>query len=171
MTRKTQETVSLGYLDLECVEKIVVTRGTRDPEANNEEILWIWDATGKTETHNPMDRVGGPMHISGIDTDSEGDRWFLFSVVDSYFPVTHLVRGNSFEDAYEYYVDYAAKHCGIKIEEPDLKDYKIADDDEGTLECDFTSDGQPVDTSNIHGQEARLVSVHFAKNPNWNPRD
>ncbi len=115
--------------------------------------VWVYDHTRQAMSHDPMDRVGGPYHISAFVPDGDGDNWFLFCVADSYFPPTDLCRGNSMEDAYEEYLDWAAEHRHLAISEEDLKDYGD--------EYQTTSNGVPIDDQQVHCEEVSLFSVDF----------
>ena len=143
-----QKTLSLGYVDCEQVQRIRVRQG---------EAEWVLDLSGAVETHAPMDRVGGPYCIHAY-VESDGEQWFLFSVVDCAFPLTDLVRGSSWEDAYETYVDWAAERRQIAIDEADFKDYAVESD---SPTCSFTSDGKPVDTDSVHGDQVTLIAIEF----------
>jgi hypothetical protein len=114
----------------------------------NEE--WVWQKGKEIESHDPADRVGGPYRLYDFVDEGSGEHLYIFVVVDSYFPAYDLVRADSWEDAYEAYIDWAARRRHLAIEEPDLKDY---DPDE----LHYTSDGIPVDTENVQGDEVRFL--------------
>lgn len=141
-------TLALGYVDCDRVQRIRV----RQCDAE-----WVLDLTGTVETHDPMDRVGGPYRIHAY-VESDGEHWYLFSVVDCAFPLRDLVRGSLWEDAYETYVDWAAEHRHIAIEETDFGDYAVESENPTRS---FTSDGKPVDTENIHGDQVQLAAIEF----------
>lgn len=124
--------------------------------------LWVWNPDKTVESHDLMDRVGGPYHIVDFLDESDGERWFIFAVVDCHFPARDLVRADSFEGAYEEYVDWAAENRHIKIEEGDYADYKV-ESDEST--CGWTSDGTPVDTESIQGHEVQLWKIAVGAEP------
>jgi len=144
----TTTTVALGYVDCDRVQRIRVQQGDAE---------WVLDLTGTVETHDPMDRVGGPYRVHAY-VESDGDQWFLFSVVDCAFPLRDLVRGRSWEDAYETYIDWAAEHRHIVIDESDFGDYAVETDNPT---CNFTSNGKPVDTDSIQGGPAKLMAIEF----------
>jgi len=146
--KSEQKTLSLGYVDCEGVQRIRVKQGDAE---------WVLDLTGTVESHAPMDRVGGPYRIQDF-VESDGEKWFLFSVVDCAFPLTELVRGSSWEDAYETYVDWAAEKRHIAIDESDFGDYAVESDNPT---CSFTSDGKPVDTDNVQGNQVMLLAIEF----------
>lgn len=148
MSTANKPALSLGYVDCDKVLRITVQDG---------KATWVYDSTGTVETHDPLDRVGGPYRISDY-VESDGDKWFLFWVVDCYFPLADLVRGSSFEDAYETYLDWAADKRHIAIDEADLKDYL---DKNGDYQGSMTSNGVPVETDNIQGREVSLAEIHF----------
>ena len=77
-------------------------------QENGHDRLWVWDCEDKIESHDPMDRVGGPFKLSDFVNEDSGDRFFVFAVLDSYFPIYDVVCANSWEDAYEAYIDFAA---------------------------------------------------------------
>ncbi len=140
--------LNLGYVDCEKAKRIWVRSG--DAEC-------VYDSEGKTECHDPMDRVGGPYRISAFVSESDGSQWFLFAVVDCHFPLHDLVRGDSFEDAYEAYIDWAAEHRHIAIAEDELPDYLDGENFSGS----YTSDGRRVDTDNVQGHEVALLRIDF----------
>jgi hypothetical protein len=120
-------------------------KGTRGEE-------WVWQKgkKGSIESHDPADRVGGPYRLYDFIDEGSGEHMFIFAVADSYFPLHDLVRADNFEDAYEAYIDWAAKRRHLAIEPPDLADY-----DQDSL--NYTSDGIPVDTDNVQGFEVKFV--------------
>jgi hypothetical protein len=153
------KTVELFRVDLEDYQAATIYVTT--PQS----VLWVYDSTGKIESHDPMDRVGGPFRISDIVKDSfanEGRRFYLCRIQDCAFPPVFLVRGEDMEDAIEYFIDYASKNLGMRITPEELPDYL---NDEGEYEGEFDSDGDPVDTDNIHCQEVFLHSIHFSAHP------
>lgn len=141
----TRKPVELGYLDLTATQ-LWVLQGEGE---------WVFDTTGTVESHDPMDRVGGPYRITDY-VDSDGDKWFICAVADCAFPCYDLVRGDSWEEAYENYVDWAAEHRHIQIEEADYGDYAVDSEDPT---CSFTSDGKPVDTDSVHCTEVVLARI------------
>lgn len=118
--------------------------------------IWVWDCEDKIESHCPMDRVGGPYGLSDFVNEDNEDKFFIFCVVDSYFPIYDLVCARSFEQAYEDYVDFAADNRHCLINDTDLKDYL---DKNGEYQGSYTSDGKPVDTEAIQGNEVRLIRI------------
>lgn len=144
-------------LTVNCTAKTVWVRSEGQPPrlCQKASVLWVYDTTGNVESHDPLDRAGGPYRITDF-VPSEGDKWFLFAVADCYFPCRDLVRGSSWEDAYETYIDWAATNRHIAIDDADLTDYKV-DTDECT--CNYTSNGQPVDTDNVVGDEMTLDRI------------
>jgi len=137
--------INLGTIDLEHVTQIWVRFGDSP---------YCLDTTGAIDTHDPLDRVGGPYRITSY-VESDGDKWFLFAVVDSHFPSHDLVRGDSWEGAYETYIDWAADHRNIVIDENEIDDYRDGDDNR----CNWTSSGTPVDTESIKGAEVTLEKI------------
>jgi hypothetical protein len=111
---------------------------------------WVWQKGREIEAHDPADRLGGPYRLYDFVDTGSGEHLYIFAVVDSAFPAYDLVRADSFEDAYEAYIDWAAHHRNIAIDEQDLKDY----DPDG---IHFTSDGIPVDVDDIHGAKVRFL--------------
>lgn len=116
---------------------------------------WIWQSDelgdAKESTHHPADRCGGPLRITGIDSESIGqsspdDLWWLGCVVDSHFPIYDAIRAATFSKTYESYLDYAAVHRGIAIQESDYADYDV---DSDCPRCQFTSNGTPVDADSV----------------------
>lgn len=117
---------------------------------------WIWQSDelgdAKESTYHPVDRCGGPLKLSGIDTKSLGntfmdDLWWIGCVADCHFPIYDAIRASSFTEAYESYLDYAAEHRGIVIQESDYADYDV---DSDCPKCGFTSNGTPIDTDSVH---------------------
>lgn len=132
----------LGWHDDLSEATSIWVKGTRGEE-------WVWQKGKEIVAHDPADRVGGPYRIYDFIDEGSGEHLFIFAVADSYFPLHDLVRADSFEDAYEAYIDWAAKRRHIAIEPPDLADY-----DPDSL--NYTSSGVPVDTDNVHGNEVRF---------------
>lgn len=147
MTKTTKQPANLSYVDCGQVKQITLC----DP--NNLDTIWLWDATGEREAHCPMDRVGGPFCLYDLVECDDGKCWFVFAVCDSYFPIHDLVRADSWEEAYEKYVDFVCEHRHCKIADENLSDY--GDD------YQVTSDGTPVNTSTIQGNELRLLKIEF----------
>lgn len=119
--------------------------------------LWVFDSTGQIRSHHPMDRCGGPMGIVDY-AGGEGNKFYIAAVADCAFPVYDLVRGENFDDAMEQYIDWAAEHRGITIAEEDFQDYT---DQDGELECQFTSEGIPVDTDSLAMFKTEVVSIEL----------
>ena len=124
---------------------------------------WLWEKSKKKAAHDPMDRVGGPFRLSDF-IDDNGDKFFIMTVVDCAFPLSDLVRADSFESAYEAYIDWAAKRRHLEISIEDLKDY----DPE---QVHMTSNGVPVDDENLKGSEVKLVkALPRVTGKTWRPR-
>lgn len=153
----------LGGFDLEKVRAVYLRSESTPLQPDGtykHEDCWLYahKLSGVERGHDPMDRVGGPYHISAIvDDDFDGSEWFLFAVVDCYFPCHDLVRADSFEDAYEKYIDWAAENRGIKFDDADIPPNES---DEWENIC-MTSNGVPVDTDNIQGFQVWPVRFDF----------
>jgi len=125
---------------------------------------WVWQREPRIEAHDPADRLGDPYRLYDFVDEGSGQYLFGFAVVDSYFPLHDLVRANSWEAAYEAYIDWAADHRHLKIEEPDLKNYKED-------ELEYTSNGIPVDTENVQAFDLDFLGTEPRFAPkDWTPR-
>ena len=101
--------------------------------------------------------------VNPEDWPSNANRFYCFWVEDCFSPPVYLVavevfgdHDDGFGDAYEVFQDFAADHCHLKIEEPDLKDYL---DESGEYTGNYTSDGQPIDTEAIRGERVSIVRI------------
>jgi hypothetical protein len=149
--------IDLSGIELERVVEIWVSRFSLAalrtlPADKRDRELYVWSIDNSVDTSE----VVGPSTLFDVVRESDGAYWYMFWCADCFSPPMDLVRGDSFEDAYEYYIDWAAEHRGLKIEEPDLKDYDI-DGDNPT--CSFTSEGIPVDTNSVNGTEVYLYKL------------
>lgn len=135
---------------------------------NEQEYVLTSDKT--IETHDPMDRVGGPFCIHRLceeGADNSGDRWFLFWIADSYFPPCILVRGDNEEDAYQNFIDWLGDkdandgegHYGMIV--TDAEKLAQLETDEGLDGVDYTSYGVPVDTSDVRMRECTIKALEF----------
>ncbi len=120
--------------------------------------LWVW-SSGDIDAHHPVDRCGGPYKLSDVINECGGARFYLFSVQDCAFAITDVVLADSWEEAYEEYIDWAACHRGIGIDKKDYGDYGISEENWDSATCSFTSNGTPVDTEAIQGHEVTLYKV------------
>lgn len=96
---------------------------------------------------------------------SSGSSWaenaYIFCTADYFDPPVYVQFGSTFEDAYESFLD---NEPSLIIPESDYVDYGLAPDGGGSPECQFNSDGQPVDTDNVQGfGPLALVSISFAE--------
>lgn len=155
-------TVDLGYIELNKVKALYFsTSGDHDVPRST----WVYDPSGTVESHCPEDRCGEPFKIPSFCEDTDGDQWFLFAICDSHFPSRYLVRGDSFEDAYEAFVESAIEQLGISDE--DLPDY-FPDNtrwmDRSNYDWDnytgsYSASGTPVDTDDVQGGEIFLTRI------------
>jgi hypothetical protein len=158
MTTEDKKTIDLSTIDCSKAKAIWVCPLGTIPDTVDDSV-WVFNPDKTISTHCPEDRCGGPFGLFAVVNPGDcGERWFIFAVVDSHFPVRELVRADSFEDAYEIYVDHAAEHWHCKIEESDMKDYL---NDAGEYEGAYDSSGNPVDTDSIQGCEVRLMRIDF----------
>lgn len=93
----------------------------------------------------------------------DDDPFFIFYVSDCAFPPFYVVRGRSFEDAYEAFVDDCVERKDgsvvIDYKDPEaVKDYGL---DGENPSCNFSSDGTPVCTEAVQGFEINLRAVEF----------
>lgn len=86
------------------------------------------------------------------DEYGSGSKWFLFGIPVGNFGICDLVRGDSFEEAYQNYLEFASKHRNLEIEDPTNEEMES-----GT----WTDGGILVDTSEVTGHEVRLVQLDF----------
>lgn len=122
-----------------------------------------WVLGDGVESHDPMDRVGGPYRIHDFCTEYyDGERFFLACLGGSYFPPMILVMADTWEDAYENLIDWLAetgKYCCIVEDEEELKE--IEEDPDGICGVSFSSNGVPVYDEEITMNEVQLVSLEF----------
>lgn len=121
----------------------------QDVHSNERQYLW-----GEGETSD----VVGPARVSDLidDWGLDGGVWVIFYLADCAFPPLYAIRGRTFEEAYEVFVDWHAENQhGLKIEDSEMADY-----DQDNL--NYTSNGIPVDTESVGGFEVKLVSVTMA---------
>jgi hypothetical protein len=102
----------------------------------------------------------GESCISSIISDNYSDDapFFIFFEQDCMSPLLTLVRSESFESAYELYVETLTP-----LSDEDLADYVTGTDENGNPEYDeltWTDNGF-VTTELVHGFECYLVSVTF----------
>lgn len=109
-------------------------------------------------------RLSGLLNSSG---SSWAEKAYLFYVSDCFGPPLYIQFGSSFEDAYK---SFCANETSLKIETDDLSDYGYRKDESGEwiessdgVTCSFDSEGQPIDTDNVHGfhSSLKLVSLTF----------
>lgn len=105
------------------------------------------------------------------------DNFYLCYVADCYSPPLYLVPADSEEEAYEDFVNYAAKNLGMAIELSEYKDYldkkhhaaynALTDDADRHnffgrfYEGSISSDGQPVDTESVNIRKLTLARIDF----------
>lgn len=113
-------------------------------EARGRRYLW-----GEGETSD----VSGPAKLSGVymTSNAQEDGWFILYIADCYSPAMYAINAQSFEDAYEEFIDL--KTDQLKIEDGDMADY-----DQDSL--NYNSSGVPVDTESVQGFDARLVEAY-----------
>ena len=87
-------------------------------------------------------------------------RLFVAFSADCFDPPLYFVFADSWEEAYETACDDMP---GIRIDAESLKDYEIKQKD-GTIDhqCDWTSNGQPIDTESLQVHELRLTRIELA---------
>lgn len=119
-------------------------------EARGRRYLW-----GEGETSD----VIGPSRVSDVFVTSNAvdDMWFIFFIADCYSPAIYAINAQSFQDAYEEFVDL--KTDELKIEGRDLLDYQ---DENGELKDDtnYNSSGVPVNTESVQGFDATLIEAY-----------
>lgn len=101
-----------------------------------------------------------PTRASGLIDESGGPEalWFAFWEEDCAWPAIHVVRAESWEQAYEDFCDSLPD-----VPESDLEGvdgYLIGDENSNLPDgYSFTSDGRIVYTENVNGREIELVEV------------
>ena len=137
-------------------------------EGQREETTYVWDS--RVESLDDIRRgcdqskqiaiVGRkPTDILYSSTVMQA-RLFVALSADCFDPPLYFVLADSLEEAYETACDDMP---GIRIEPNELKDYEIKQKD-GTIDhqCDWTSDGQPIDTEALQVHELRLTRIELA---------
>ena len=121
-----------------------------------------WVLGDGVESHDPMDRVGGPYRIHDFCTECNyGERFFLACLGGSYFPPMILVMADTWADAYENLIDWLAEgHWGhVVTDEKELKE--MEENPDGICGISFSSNGVPVYDEEITMNEVQLVSLEF----------
>lgn len=96
--------------------------------------------------------------VFGVNIEQAGykrNAWFAFTIADCFDPPIYVVCAESFEAAYEEFLDWKAEDSGIRIDDADLKDYP---DGPPT----YSSSGIPLDPDNVQGFELVLEFARFA---------
>lgn len=122
-----------------------------------------------------------PLYLIDDFWNSSGSKLFIFYVADCFDPPLYLVQSDSFEDAYEQFIDHAAIHLGLAIEDSELHEYSnnpatktnytreewdalTITEKLDSLEIFYSSNGVPVDTESVQGEEASLLMLTFKAN-------
>lgn len=115
---------------------------------------------GRPLVHDPRPQEDRPPLLShegarassvSADEGFADSPWFAFWAEDCAFPVFHVIRAQSWEDAYEVFCEQEADRGHYLIQEGD-PDYS---EDDGH----WTGDGRRVDTECFQGAEVTLASV------------
>jgi hypothetical protein len=136
----TTKTISMADVD---ARAIVFTFGSADR-------LLVVEAEPETDLLKFWDRYGHEAKRADHANFADYGRFFAFWVADCFDPPIAIVRADSWENAYEIFLDEFERW--IKIDEPDLGDY-----DEETLT--YNSNGTPIDSEAVNGQEIKLVRI------------
>ena len=75
-----KDTIDLGHVELDRVKALYFLADAMSTE------FWVYDQTGEVESNCPEDRCGGPYCIPTFCDETEGDKWFMFAIVDCHFP-------------------------------------------------------------------------------------
>lgn len=131
----------------------------------------IWSLSDVEESHDPMDRVGGPYRISDLIVDDDGwDLWesgkfFLLVIQDCAFPPVLLVLSRSFENASEAFVNWIAD--SVSEERPEGR-YCMAVTDEKIIASDYTNEDGETESLDFGGgsigvdtQNVRMTEIPF----------
>ena len=94
--------------------------------------------------------------LQDVICDSE-DGWFAMYVLDCHDPPIYAINAKTFADAFETFVDL--KVAELKIDEDDMVNYG-----KGNRECNFSSNGTPVDTEAVSGFQLRVVEARYSHN-------
>jgi hypothetical protein len=121
-------------------------------------------------TYDPDKRMGPALSteraiLSSVDTDAAHDDspWFVFYVEDCAFPTFHAIRADSWETAYEVFIDQEAERGHYVIKREDLSPEDEAAWDAGTYEApSYSSRGDPMQTECFNGFQVEFVSLVMA---------
>lgn len=118
---------------------------------------WVFD---REAFPSPLSMEGA--RVSDIDTEasvSTDDPWFIFYVADCAWPSYHAIQSQSWEDAYEQFIDQEAErgHYVLKREEYDSDE----EFEKACEEAPCSSDGKPMNTEPFQGFEVSLTLVEF----------
>lgn len=89
-------------------------------------------------------RLRNGKHIDKRIPDSWGSKAYVMWVENCFDPCTYLVRGDSFQDAYDWFIcdDHVLNH--IRITDEEMGDYDIDN-------LTYNDSGIPVDTESVMG--------------------
>lgn len=153
-TEKKPRTFQIGRLDLDDNPPRIIRVKRGDAE---------WVLGDGVESHDPMDRVGGPYRICDFCTETNGgEKFFIAWIVDSYFPPAILVIGDSWEDAYENFIDWLAESGRFDMVVTDEKELKeMEENPDDVCGVAWSSNGVPVYDESIQMDEVALVGLEW----------
>lgn len=121
----------------------------------------VWDANPDSQWEPDVYRASGMYDESGFATG----RWFVFYHEDCFQPSVYVIRAESFETAYEVFIEeFGAKACGVIEPNENVSNYGDGTTVDSLLNSGvltWTANGI-IDTEAIKGEEITLVSASMA---------
>lgn len=96
--------------------------------------------------------AGDYKRLMDVNVEAGDGCWFVFYVSDCFDPPLYAVRGRSWEDAYEEFLEWKAVDLGLVITEAEMPDY----DPEQVTHVDGVG---AVDDEGVQGFEVHLDRV------------
>lgn len=133
---------------------------------------WRWNKSLVLDSRPDEERWADPSHHEEyratelyVDDSWESGRWFAFWNEDCFQPSVYVIRAESFETAYEVFIEeFGAKACGTIEPGDDVSNYGDGATVDSLLESGvltWTANGI-IDTEAVKGEEITLVSASMA---------
>ena len=129
-------------------------------EAEKDGTVYVWDNRLELSNirfdypdKNAKVKVIGNKPADILIGSGSNKRLFIACNVDCFDPPVWFIFADTWDEAYETACDEIP---ALRIDDVDAKDYNI-DTDNPT--CDFTSDGQPIDTETLEVWPVRLIRI------------
>jgi len=117
----------------------------------------VWQLSDVHESHDPADRVGGPYRLQDLVEDDIWGDWYVFSIVDSYFPPSVLVRAHGEDAAWDAFAEWCTET--VSEENPSGRYGLVVTADE---QSDYDEDSSSVVYAGGHMVDMESVTYHKA---------